>query len=374
MFKISVIVPTYNDEKYLENCIEHILNQSMSFEENIQLILVDDKSKDRSYEIAKEYEKKYPNNIISRTVEKNSGSGGKPRNMGIDLATGKYLMFSDADDFFDLKAFENMYNAIESKNADFIISNWNYANEDGTLWDKPVFDPNRFDEFKLDIGDYQNSFWVMNSSMCNKIFNREFICKNNIRCLENVPGEDTYFSMNAFLNSKNVYYIRDITYFYRQRNTSFKTASISWNCSKEFFEGMSYAYKKTFNIFLEHDKIQFYRFLYARNMTYLLYRFIDSKQMDDEDRLRVLEELRWFFKLSRTLKVPACQKSLTILIDMIVDCEFRDAMNVCKIIGEMRTYMEPDVRQKMSKPYEEMYNEILRNPLSSDLKLKQEQV
>jgi hypothetical protein len=58
----------------------------------------------------------------------------------------------------------------------------------------------------------------MNSSMCNKIFEREFINKNNIRCLEKVPGEDTYFSMDAFLNAKNVYYIEAITYFYRQRN------------------------------------------------------------------------------------------------------------------------------------------------------------
>ena len=280
MYKISVIIPIYNDEKYLANCIDHVINQTIGFE-NIQLILIDDNSKDKSYEIAKSYKDKY-DNILLEKLTTNSGSGGKPRNVGINLAEGKYLMFSDADDFFDKKAFEVMYNAIEEKNADFIISNWQYASEDGTPWENPVFDTERFSNFKLDINDYDNSFYVMNSSMCNKIFNREFIEENKIRCLEDVPGEDTYFSMSAFLSAKIVYYIKDIIYYYRQRNTSYKTASVSWNCSMEFFKGMNIAYKKTYEKFVEKNQVQFYRFLYARNMTYLLYRFIDSGKLNNE--------------------------------------------------------------------------------------------
>ena len=149
--KISVIIPVYNDEKYLSNCIEHIINQTIGFEDNIQIIMIDDNSKDESFNICKEYYKKYPDNIIIKKLEENSGSGGKPRNIGISYATGKYLMFSDADDFFDEKAFEIMYNAIEDKNADFIISNWNYTDIDGKPFAVPVFDNERFDEFKLDI-------------------------------------------------------------------------------------------------------------------------------------------------------------------------------------------------------------------------------
>ena len=107
MFKISTIIPIYNDEKYLKNCIESVINQSFGFE-NIQLILVDDKSVDKSFSIAEKYQKKYPNNIIIRQLEKNSGNGGVPRNVGIELAEGKYLTFSDADDFFDKDAFKNI--------------------------------------------------------------------------------------------------------------------------------------------------------------------------------------------------------------------------------------------------------------------------
>lgn len=361
MFKISVIVPTFNDEEYLNECIEHIIKQDIGFE-NIQLIIIDDHSTDNSYQIAMEYAKKYPDNIIVAKTDKNSNSGGRPRNIGIKHAKGKYLMFSDADDYFSYDAFKIMYNQIEKEQADILIANWNYMSEDGIPWEKPVFDKKRFKKFKLSLNDY-NSFWVMNSSMCNKIFNREFIANNKIKCLEGLPGEDTYFSMNSFLCANKIYYIPDIIYYYRQRNTKNKSSSTSWNCSKEFFIGMNKAYKKTYMLFAEKGQLQFYRFLYARNMTYLLYRFIDSTQLSDEDRIELMGKMKWFFKLSHTLNVSACQKSLMILIDIIIKGKYNEALDICKIIAEMRSFMDVDVRHSMSKPYEEMYKEILDNPL-----------
>ena len=358
MYKISVILPIYNVEAYLDECVQSIINQTIGFE-NIQMILVDDCSKDRSYEIAQEYAKKY-DNCISIRLEKGSGSAGKPRNEGIKLATGKYLMFSDPDDFFDLQAFEKMYNAMEEKNADFIIANWNYTDENGQKWEKPVFDQERFHNFKLSIHDYGDSFYIMNSSMCNKIFRREFIDEKNIRCLEYVPGEDTYFSMSAFLEAKDVYYISEIIYYYRQRNQT-DSLSVSWNCSSQFFKGMNIAYKALYDKFVEKNEIQYYRFVYARNMTYLLYRFVDSTLITDDERVEILGDMRWFYKLSKTLEVPACQKSLSILIDKIIAGEYKDVIDICKIIAETRTFMPKEIKQKMSKPYAEMYAEMLKN-------------
>ena len=95
-------------------------------------------------------------------------------------------------------------------------------------------------------------------------------------------------------------------------------------------------------------------------MTYLLYRFIDSNKLSREEKIEVLSELRWFFELSYTLKVPACQKSLTILIDKIIEEKYEEALDIGEIIAELRTYLPNDIRNKMSKPYEQMYNEILK--------------
>lgn len=356
MYKISVILPIHNVENYLRECVESIVNQTIGFE-NIQLIMVDDASTDNSFSIMKEYEEKYENVLLFHFDEK-SGAAGKPRNKGIEMATGKYLMFSDPDDFFSLNAFEIMYNKIEEKNADFIIANWNYADEDGTKWEKPVFDADKFKEFRLSIEDYNDSFYIMNSSMCNKIFNREFVLKNNIKCLEYVPGEDTYFSMSAFIASENVWYTPNIIYYYRQRNGN--SMSVSWDCSANFFAGMNKAYKALYETFLENGRLKFYRFVYARNMTYLLYRFIDSTKLNDDERLEILADSRWFYKLSVTLKVPACQKSLGTLIDKIILGEYKDVIDICKILSEVRKFMPKDISKSMSKPNQEMYDEIMK--------------
>ncbi len=356
MYKISVIIPTYNVEKYIEVCINSVINQTIGFD-NIELIVVDDCSTDNTYKILEEYCKKYNNFFLFKT-DKKSGVGGKPRNIGINNAHGKYLMFSDADDFFTLNACEIMYNAIEQKNADFIIANWSYADEDGTPYDRPIFDLERFKPFKLSINDCVDSFYVMNSSMCNKIFNREFIEKHNMRCLEYVPGEDTHFAMCAFLEADNVYYIDNIMYYYRQRYNE-NSCSTSFNCSLKYFQGMNVSYKAVYDKFKLKGQLNFYRFVYARNMTYLLYKFIDSTLLSDAERVEILTSMKWFYALSLELNVPACQKSLCILIEKIVNDKYQDAIDICKIIAEIRTYLPSEVKKKMSKPYEAMYKKML---------------
>ena len=95
-FKFSIIMAVYNVENYLNEAIDSIINQSIGFEENVQLILVDDGSIDKSKDIAKDYESKYPNNIIFLSKE-NAGQASA-RNLGLKHAKGKYLNFLDSDE------------------------------------------------------------------------------------------------------------------------------------------------------------------------------------------------------------------------------------------------------------------------------------
>ena len=100
MYLISVIIPVYNAEKHLENAISSIINQSIEFK-NIELILIDDNSNDKSQEIIKNYAKTY-DNIISIYSNKNHGFPGFGRNQGIKNATADYIMFLDNDDEYDV--------------------------------------------------------------------------------------------------------------------------------------------------------------------------------------------------------------------------------------------------------------------------------
>lgn len=116
MYKISMIIPVYNAEKYLKRTINSIINQSIGFE-NIELILVDDNSQDNSKSIIEEYVAKY-DNIIGIYSDKNHGFPGFGRNKGIEIASGQYIMFSDNDDEHDEDLCLKLYEAIVSEDAD----------------------------------------------------------------------------------------------------------------------------------------------------------------------------------------------------------------------------------------------------------------
>ncbi|MFI3260798.1 MAG: glycosyltransferase family A protein [bacterium] len=119
-FKFSIIVPIYNVEPYLEESIQSIINQSIGFEDNIQLILINDGSTDNSERICKKYKRKYTDNIVYKK-QKNVGVS-TTRNNGLKVATGKYINFCDPDDYFDLNAFEEVYKYFESvsNEVDFV--------------------------------------------------------------------------------------------------------------------------------------------------------------------------------------------------------------------------------------------------------------
>lgn len=118
-YKISIIIPTFNIEKDIERAIGSLINQTIGFE-NLEVIIVDDCSTDNTKEIILSYEKEYEN-IKPIFLENNSGSAGKPRNIGIQYATSKYIMFLDNDDEYVNDACEILYDTIKENNANIVI-------------------------------------------------------------------------------------------------------------------------------------------------------------------------------------------------------------------------------------------------------------
>lgn len=106
-YKISVIIPVYNVEFYLERCLLSLKNQTIGFE-NLEIIFIDDCSTDRSAFLIHKFIDKFEN-VKGIFLESNSGSAGKPRNFGIDVASADYLMFLDPDDFYTNDACEILY-------------------------------------------------------------------------------------------------------------------------------------------------------------------------------------------------------------------------------------------------------------------------
>ena len=348
--KISVIVPIYNAEKYLEETIASLLNQTLK---EIEIILVNDGSTDNSLKICKKMEK-----MDERIVVINKANGGlaDSRNTGMKIAKGKYIMFLDADDLFETDTCEWMYNKIEEKQADYVIGNYQMMDNDGKRWKKPAWPLGENDDIMLNKNDYNRSFFVMNSTAWNKIYKAEFLTKNDITFKVPSPSEDDYFTSVCYIKAKKGYYTSKVMYLYRNSPNS-----LSKDCSLKYFKGINYAYQMIYKTFKENDEINYYRYVYAKKNAYLLCQLIDSEQVSDEDKIQCVKDFEWYFNLNREFKVDIMNEQLRNIIKNIRIKDYENMMLEINKLKEYRKTIPDDVKKRMSFPTREDYARISEN-------------
>lgn len=217
--KISIIVPIYNSEKYLSECIESILKQTYT---NIEVILVDDGSTDQSSSICKKYE-----NIDSRVKYffQNNFGVSAARNYGINLSEGEYIGFIDSDDFIDSRMYETMINAITEYDVDLAMCRYvNYSSEDNyNIQNEPL--PYYYcgkEEIEkkiipLMIGSSSKKIQcppIMGSS-CRCLYKASIIKNSDIKFKKIKIAEDTVFNLEYLCSIDSAYIIKDAFYYYR---------------------------------------------------------------------------------------------------------------------------------------------------------------
>ena len=187
---ISIIIPAYNAEKYIEKCIESLLTQT---KKELEIIIVNDGSKDNTEDIIKKYDDKR----IVYFKNKNQGIG-KTRNFGIKKSTGKYLMFVDSDDYLEKDACELLYNKAEKDDLDLVICDF-YREYDNKLIEEKIID------FKnTSLKDKPEILYKVNLSPWNKLYKSEMIKNNNIYFDEEFKYEDTPFVFIALDKAKKI--------------------------------------------------------------------------------------------------------------------------------------------------------------------------
>jgi len=216
--KVSVIIPVYNVEKYLRQCLDSVINQTLK---DIEIICVNDGSTDNSLKILEEYASK--DNRIKVLNQKNSGAGAA-RNLGMGIAKGVYLSFIDADDFIDPKMYEILYNKIEQTKTDIVICNFQYVDKDGQIFHNKELELeyNRFEkcgEFSCEthpfevLNRFQHAPW-------NKLFRADFIKENKIKFHELKRANDLFFVRCAMVTARRICCTNDKLIFYRLSDTS----------------------------------------------------------------------------------------------------------------------------------------------------------
>lgn len=211
---ISVIVPIFNSEKYIDRCLESLLNQTYK---NIEIILVDDGSIDDSVLICKKYANKYKN-VILIELENNKGVS-YARNVGIKKSNGNYIVFVDSDDKISKNTIEILYKEIQNDNFDIVFSNYAIVYSDGKMTENKNDNSIKYKNF-LDFISYNNHWGPVN----------KLIKKEQIKELfdENISiGEDVLFLNQNFKNCKYKY-IDNITYYYYMNdNSTMNTKSVT---------------------------------------------------------------------------------------------------------------------------------------------------
>ena len=212
MTKVSIIIPVYNTEKYIDECITSVINQTYK---DIEIILINDGSTDSSLSICKKYEKM--DSRITIINRKHKGVSFA-RNEGLKKCTGKYVMFLDSDDYYNLDYVERMYNALTKNKCDMVITGFKlrykksksilqYSNHDLIL------------NFNSIISDIVNTTYF--NSMSKTIIKKSIIDKNKIAFDTSLNYfEDYKFSFDSMKHSKKIMYLSNCLYNYRVNKAS----------------------------------------------------------------------------------------------------------------------------------------------------------
>lgn len=296
---LSIIVPVYNVEKYIKECIDSILCQSFK---DYEVILVDDGSKDRSGKICDIYSE---GNSKIHVIHKENGGLSDARNCGIKEAKGKYLLFVDSDDYIEKESFKKIVECLEKQNRDIDLM---------FLEATKVYPDNT----KESMGDgYQEKFingkskdlcmWhLVNlpkfpAAACTKLVNRKFILSNELLFEKELLSEDVDWTIRVLMKAQNFAYCPYNYYYYRQgrpgsiTNTSgLKSAnSLLWIIKRWSSQSNKLLYQSEINSFLAYEYI----------MVLMIYASLDK---DIKKKLiQEIESLKWLLRYASTRKTKS---------------------------------------------------------------------
>ena len=305
---ISIIVPVYNVEKYLEKCIESIKNQTYK---NIEIILVDDGSKDNSGKICDEAEKK--DNRI-KVIHKTNGGLSDARNAGLKIAKGDLIGFVDSDDYIKEDMFEILYNLVEKYDADISIVSYYEIYKDKLIAVKKsneVEEFNRIEAIKELLIDNK-----IQSYAWNKLFKKELF--KDLEFPVNKNFEDIATTLLLFEKSNKVVLLQDPKYYYIRRDDSI-IGKKNYKTYKDYLDVIYDKYKYLDGKYEELDLYNAYNFIINMIWVYTIIVTFDLEDVykEFEKIYQLFEKLIDLYKNQITDKLDNYNKS--VLYMMLLD-------------------------------------------------------
>lgn len=288
---ISVIIPCYNAESYIERCINSLVEQTIGLK-NLELIFVDDLSTDSTLSILLDFEKKYPESVLIVKSPDNRKQGGA-RNLGIQYSTCDYISFVDADDWVEPDMYEKLYSKIYDYNYDVVVSRTFFDYPDGRCEgyigesDRNILieDNNIKEQLNLDL----------DSGVWNKLYKKSIIIDNNLWFPENLRYEDNYWISIFKLFAHSIYILEEKFYHYCIRLDSTITGENSpHHLDRLEIELMKLEKYKSLGIFdICHDEIElnFLNLFYVNTLHILFTKFLPIPVDLIQDIVKITLEL-----------------------------------------------------------------------------------
>ena len=238
MKKISVIIPVWNTEKYVGECIDSILAQSIV--KDLEIICVNDGSTDSSLEILRRYEKQYEQ---IKVIDRVNGGSSFARNAALEQTCGKYVYFMDSDDLLTSFALEELWNVCEDKKLDVLYFSGTsfYENQELTethsAFSNAYYRKGNYKEVltgeKMLVELRKNKDYM--ASPCLQIIRRNFLNEKNIRFYNGIIHEDNCFTFKTLLQAERTFCVNDIYFYRRVREQSTMTRQENWKNLKGYF-------------------------------------------------------------------------------------------------------------------------------------------
>ena len=210
---ISIIIPCYNVEKYVERCFDSLIHQTIGFDK-MELIFINDASTDATLDLLMGFEEKYPDNIIVINFQENQKQG-TARNVGMKYASTPYIAFVDADDWVEPDMYLDLTNLMQRYDCDFIECGWNYVNNNMNYHEAKYWGESRL--FDLNIIEDKIEFIRSKVALvtpCDKLYKKEFLERNDIYFPERILMEDIFFVYLLFTYASSCYYTDKVYYHY----------------------------------------------------------------------------------------------------------------------------------------------------------------
>ena len=220
MPKVSVIIPVYNVEKYIRRCLDSMCNQTF---DDFEVLCIDDGSTDSSLEICQEYAK---NATRIKVFHQENKGPAAARNLGLDNATGEYIMFCDSDDWYEPEMIQKMFTTIEKENVDLVVCDVNIVLDESNNRNDDIDYPRLGFVGKIDLDNCQQLQTKVKVLLWKKIFKKSLIDQYDIRFPNGYMHDDCLFVRQYVLVSNTAYGLDEKLYNYVYRSGSIMSKAL----------------------------------------------------------------------------------------------------------------------------------------------------